>query len=842
MTTRLRPFHGSDGSPLARLLALAILAIALLCLPLPALQAQEEPEEPAEEAMEEGEEEMAEGEEEEQEEEVRVEEVITVTALKREETPVQEVPFAVTAPSEELLRDRGAETIEDVAANVAGLTVQNLGPGQSQVAMRGVSSGQIVRDQPGVKEEVGAYLDESVISLSLFTPDIDLFDVNRVEVLRGPQGTLFGSGSVSGTVRYITNQPELGVSESFGDFTLGAIEDGEATGSARVAVNTPVGETAAFRLAAYYTGYGGYMDAVQPNLSTDEDVNSGDREGVRLALRAEPNERFTVTPRLIYQEVNMDGWNRVDIFNILANPFTTTRPAVDLGEREQFIQFEEPFTDEFLLADVTLDYEFDDFTLTSITSYSDRDILVVRDATALTGSITGGTIGLPEEVFTLDAPLDDATTAKALTEEVRLSGGNDRFDWVGGVFYSDAERDYGQSLIVAGFEALSGIPTEGLRAQTDELFFSDLDYDFQQLAVFGELTYDLTDRLHLTGGLRYYDFEEDRTQVFDGIFAHDDTGELIVFTAGSTTADGLAPRLIAAWEVTANTILNAQVSKGFRLGGINDPLNIPLCTPEDLETFSGFDSWKDEVLWNYEVGSKTIFAGGRGTFNVAAFYQDIEDLQVTVTAGSCSSRLIFNVPDSRATGLELEITHQPTESFDFAISASFNDSEFRSTLTSTDSAGNVTVVSGIEDGRRLPSVPEFQAAAAGTYHWEMGGGWAGYGTGVYQHMGSRFTQAGDEDLGVLNLLSFEQTDPPGQTIGGPLTQDTFTYDPELPSYDIVNLRVGFLKERWELALFVNNVTDEIAFLSLDRERGTRARIGYLVNQPRTIGVNTRIYF
>src|SRR5438552_1856830 len=149
----------------------------------------------------------------------KVTEEMVVTARKREET-VQEVPMSVAAPTESELRDRGAETIEDVSANVAGFSVQNLGPGQSQVAMRGVSSGQIVRDQPGVKEQVGVYLDESVISLSLFTPDVDLFDLNRVEVLRGPQGTLFGSGSESGTVRYITNAPKLKTNETIGEFSI----------------------------------------------------------------------------------------------------------------------------------------------------------------------------------------------------------------------------------------------------------------------------------------------------------------------------------------------------------------------------------------------------------------------------------------------------------------------------------------------------------------------------------------------------------------------------------------------------------------------------------------------
>src|SRR5687767_2734042 len=206
----------------------------------------------------------------------KLEEEMVVTARKREET-VQDIPISVSAPTEHELRDRGAETIEDIAANVAGFTVQNLGPGQSQVAMRGVSAGQIVRDQPGVKEQVGVYLDESVISLSLFTPDIDLFDLSRVEVLRGPQGTLFGSGSLSGTVRYITNQPELNTSAAMAELTASQIEDGGFGGSLKFAVNQPLGDTAAVRFAGYYTEYGGFIDAVQPSLRTNEDVNDGDR-------------------------------------------------------------------------------------------------------------------------------------------------------------------------------------------------------------------------------------------------------------------------------------------------------------------------------------------------------------------------------------------------------------------------------------------------------------------------------------------------------------------------------------------------------------------------------------
>ncbi len=236
-----------------------------------------------------------------------------------------------------------------MAANVAGFTVQNLGPGQSQVAIRGVSAGQIARDQPGVKEQVGVYLDESVISLSLFTPDLDLFDLTRVEVLRGPQGTLFGSGSLSGTVRYITNQPEPGRDEVVrrarrqqrrrrqpGRQRQAGRQraPGRQGGPARRGVLQPA-------RAATWT-------PCSPTSASKEDVNTGDRGGRARGgpVRARTSD-LTITPRFVYQKVEMDGWNRIDVYNILANPYTTTRPPVTLGERQQFTQIDEPFTDEF---------------------------------------------------------------------------------------------------------------------------------------------------------------------------------------------------------------------------------------------------------------------------------------------------------------------------------------------------------------------------------------------------------------------------------------------------------------------------------------------------------------
>src|SRR5437868_1726747 len=169
---------------------------------------------------------------------------IIVTAQKREAN-LQDVPFSVSATSQEQIRNSGSENLIDLARNIAGFTVADLGPGQSQMAIRGISSGQVIRDQPGVKEQVGVYLDESPISVALFTPDLELFDLDRFEVLRGPQGTLFGSGSEAGTVRYITKQPKLSAFEALADASAEGAAGGKAGSSFRAVLNAPLGANAA---------------------------------------------------------------------------------------------------------------------------------------------------------------------------------------------------------------------------------------------------------------------------------------------------------------------------------------------------------------------------------------------------------------------------------------------------------------------------------------------------------------------------------------------------------------------------------------------------------------------
>ncbi len=773
-----------------------------------------------------------------QEEDALDSNVIIVTATKRDAN-IQDVPFSINAQTQQDIQRAGATSLEDISRNVAGLTVQNLGPGQSQVAVRGVSAGQIVRDQPGVKEQVGIYLDESVISLSLFTPDLDLFDLNRVETLRGPQGTLFGSGSVGGTIRYITNQPNVDDFEGLAEGNVNLVDGDDLGWHAKGAVNVPLvpGKIAA-RVVGYYTQYGGFIDALREGGGVDEDINSGERFGGRLAVTFQPSETVTITPRVIYQEVDVDGFNRQEVFNLYANPFTDAdapggRAPVTFDEREQFLLLDERFKDETLIADLVASVEFGGAELTSVTSYTDRSILVSRDASALSGSVSVD-LGFPDAAVLLPSNLRDTTEVEQWTQEVRLSSTSDGpFQWVFGGFYSDTDRVYAQRLPTPGYDAFTdatlGAGTSAAVANgfpADSPFNSDLPYNLKQFAAFGEASIELFDRLTLTAGGRYYDYKEERTILTGGLFAAG--GPL---AADETKSDGFSPRFLASYEVSDDVTLNAQASKGFRLGGVNDPLNTALCNPSDFDVFGGFQSYDDETLWNYEVGVKAQTGPLRA--NAAVFYTDISNLQVTLDAGSCSSRISFNVPEAHTLGVEFEFGVGLQEGLDVSISGNVLEARFDSTVN--DSTG--AILGGIRDGNRLPSVPEFQIAVNAGYDWDIGADSTAFVSASLQHIGNRYTQPGDQ---APRFQSFVSGLPFGGATGA---EATSRLDLRLPSYEIVNLRAGVgLAGGLDIEAYVNNVFDENALLSFDRERGGRARLAFQTNTPRTYGLTVRKAF
>jgi iron complex outermembrane receptor protein len=754
---------------------------------------------------------------------------LIVTATKRDAT-ILDVPFSINAQTQADIQKSGAVTLEDLSRSVAGLTIQNLGPGQSQVSVRGVSAGQVVRDQPGVKEQVGVYLDESVISLSLFTPDVDLFDLNRVETLRGPQGTLFGSGSVGGTIRYITNQPKLGAHEGTVEANFNVLQSGDVGGYLKGVVNLPLSDKAALRVVGYDTEYGGFVDALGEGGTRKNNVNDGYRRGGRVSLLVQPTDTISITPRLVYQEIHAGGFNRQEAFNLFANPFTTTRPAITMGEREQYLLLDESFDDKTFVADLTASFAFDGAELTSVTSYIDRKIDVNRDASALTGSVSVD-LGFPAAAVTLPSKLVDTTDLEQFTQEVRLSSDSDGpFQWLVGAFYSQVDRVYNQRLPTPGYDAYTdatlGAGTSAAVANGFALnspYNASLPYDIKQKAVFGEASYEI-DKFTVTAGGRYYDFKENRRFTSGGLFANGDD------QTDETSSDGFTPRLLVSYKANPALTFNAQASKGFRLGGVNDPLNIPLCTPQDAAIFGGFQSYDDETLWNYEGGMKSRMGGV--TFNGAVFYTDIKNLQTTLDAGSCSSRVVFNVPKAHTMGVEGELSARLAEGFDLSVSGSLLEAQFDSTVKD----GTGAVIGGIRDGNRLPSVPKFQISINATYTRTLTDTMDGYVTASFQHVGNRYTQASDQEDNPRSFVS-------GLPFGGASGANATVLDLQLPSYEIVNFSAGLqMDDGLDLIAYLNNAFDENPLLSFDRERGGRARLGYSIGQPRTAGITIRKSF
>jgi iron complex outermembrane recepter protein len=496
---------------------------------------------------------------------------VIVTATKREAN-LQNVPFSVSATSQDQIRNSSAQSLVDLARNIASFSVADLGPGQSQMAIRGISSGQVIRDQPGVKEQVGVYLDESPISVALFTPDLELFDLERFEVLRGPQGTLFGAGSEAGTVRYITRQPQLGRVEVFTDASVEGVEYGSTGGMARGAFNVPLGDTAAMRLVLYYRHLPGFIDAIQPGGTVHQDVNDGDRTGARLSFLWKPNDSLSITPRVVYQNLTTNGFPRVDQYNILANPYTTVAP-VTIGNLQQYTQQREGLLDQFVLTDLNVNWDFGPATLTSITSYTHRNVRVLRDATQLTGSVTYDALGIDDQASVrLNSPLYDRTGLNVISQEVRVaSNGAQLVDWLAGGFFQHVDRHYGQNLPTPGYDDLVGLPSQDFGTPTaDTPFYSDLSYRLKQYAAFGEATWHMTSQWALTGGLRYYKYTEDKNLLFGGAFGlvpEGVPGQTCVsgtgqpplptcvpqVTPASTDSSGTSPRAIVSYKPTTRS-------------------------------------------------------------------------------------------------------------------------------------------------------------------------------------------------------------------------------------------------------------------------------------------------
>lgn len=574
-------------------------------------------------------------------------------------------------------------------------------------------------------------------------------------------------------------------------------------------------------------------------------MNDGDRAGIRLAVLWKPTEQLSITPRFVYQNLATNGYPREDAYNILGNPYQTTQPAVHLGSRQQYRQQPEGIDDDFGLTDLKVDYDFGPATLTSISSYTRRRLTVLRDATQLTGSVTFDVFGEVPQIRT-NSPLFDRTRLNVLSQELRLaSNGKQTVDWLIGGFFQHVGRRYGQDLPTPGYDQLNaasgfafGPNPVGL---VDTPFFSDIGDTLNQYAGFGEATWHLTDHWGVTGGLRYYKYRESRVQTFNGVFA----GNGPAAVQGKVDSNGVSPRGIVTFKVNEDAQLNAQVSKGFRLGGVNDPINKPLCSAQDLVEFGGQGNWKDETTKNYELDGKFRFLDRKLTLNVGAFYTEIHDLQATVTAGTCSSRLIYNVPKAQSHGVEAELFARPNANWDFGLSATWVNARLQSSVVSTPVGGGAaTTIGGLADGNRLPTSPQVQAVGSVGYTLPLPEQRDFFSVFTVQYVGSSYSQFENEEPGFGQIGGKASDANAARLIpyGGVPPGTVVTFDSRLPAYSIGNLRAGVRTEKWEIAGYINNAWDKNAHLALDYERGRSARLAYLTNQPRTFGIAVQTKF
>jgi outer membrane receptor protein involved in Fe transport len=675
-------------------------------------------------------------------------EEVTVTATRRDMS-VQDVPLSITALSGSLLRDMAADDLEDFAPSVAGLEFAAFAPGLNRITMRGIST------QTG-EASTGFYVDEMPITADpVAQPDVKTFDVDRVEILRGPQGTLFGEASMGGTIRIIMNQPDPSAFEAAVQGTVSDTKHGGTNFGLDGMVNVPlVGDRLALRVVGSLRENEGFIDNV---ITGENNINDEALRNIRAALAWLPNEDLRITANFHYIENDTDG-------NFISNRD---------WEQSRFVA--EPRDDTSKRYNLTLEYSFAWADLVSSSSYFTRDTDRPDDVTEPLSMLVPipGLTGFQ----TIDIDYD------IFVQEVRLvSTQAHRLEWLIGAFYKDSERTFMGNVITS--------PDLG------PLLIGDNEFEFEHWAVFGELTYHVTDRLHAVAGLRY--FEE------DNVFSVSTTGAFAgpgFAGTSEASADELTPRFSLTYDINGDAMIYATASKGFRTGGANatkpvfDLFGIPL--PQTFEP---------DTLWNYELGAKLVAHEGRLVANGAFYYIDWKDVQLPASAAGVFTGT-FNAGSATSKGVELEITAIPVDNFKFTFAGNYTDAELDEDVSLSTPFGPVPVA---VEGNELPLVPEWKVNLGAEYRHPLVGSWTGVLRANASFSPERF--------------NFADNNPAE----------------ELRSYELLDLQLAFESSRYDLVLFADNVTDEVveyAFLG-----GLPAERFFAVGKPRTIGLIARARF
>ena len=746
-------------------------------------------------------------------------ETIVVTATRRAEN-LQNVPESISAFGTEAIEMRGLKQMDDYAKFIPGLSLGVREPGGTTIVFRGVASSGL---QFGAVSSSALYLDEQPITQSGRNPDPRLIDIERLEALRGPQGTLYGASSQSGTLRVITNKPDPSDFDAWVDGQVSSIQDGGTGYDVSAMLNVPlIADRLALRLVGFTAEDAGFIDNVlseSPRGQTfpgegtfdnadqvDDDVNSSQTSGARAALRWDVTDDVDVTLGALFQDLSTDGHGDVNF---------------GVGDLNQVRFEDENLDDKWYQVGLTLNAStsFGDLILSA--SYFDRDFRYEADATDYEFTFSrnyatyvfydwsgvdepGG--GDPRGFATNDEQTEITTF------EARLQSPGDsesRWAWLVGAFYSEEKghtefdsfiRDYEDTQ---AFYYLSGI--YDFLQPTERWFLGRYDTELEQVAVFGELSFDLTENFTITAGARWFDYDRKFVQIQE-----QPEGLRTLDGNQATSEDGTVVKLNMTYHFDEDRLVYATYSEGFRVGGSN-PLKPASVLPRD---------YSSDELKNYEVGLKSEWRDNTVRFNLAAYFMQWDDFAVQLEDPQGLFQLGFvNLASADIPGVEAEFAVTLSDNWQLDGSASWNDAETSEETTlsfGVDEDGNPLELF-VPEGERLPLTPDWSATLGIEYRSS--------GELFTAQPFARFDVAyvGESVNSLEGIESVVSGNPP-------VLQDAYTTG---------DLRIGLDGDAWGASFFVDNVWDERAELFVSN-RWAVQRVS--VNPPRTYGLQFRFNF
>jgi len=780
-------------------------------------------------------------------------EEVMVTARKREEN-IQDIPQSIQAFSQMEIDRSGIKGLQDVAKFVPSMTVVSSAAGLNKIVFRGLADSV----RPYIADASAAiYLDEQPLTTGAQSPDIRPIDLERIEALAGPQGTLYGASSQSGTLRYIVAKPDPTEFSGNVGGGLHSIDGGENGWDADAMVNIPlIQDRLAIRLVGFGAKDAGYIDNVLGHSPGRIDADTGDYIPGSKTNAAIVSDNINSTDwkggRISARWLMTDSWSLTGIYNYSNSTINGNNDFDPTQGDLQTVKFHrETWDDEWSNFQATLDGDLGFAQLTSSLSYFERDTAYHLDGTSgiayyhsQLGFYGRGNCGsnpyyayyniydfataceLNGTGYDVDdgdptGTWDNVQRDTRWTTETRLTGSTSRWDWTLGFFYQEAKQrwdygtaidDYTQTESWAAYNALFG-PLE----PTNIRWASGEQSKRKDTAVFGEATYNITEQWKLLFGARWYDVSIDRS-TYRNIPA---TGPSVVLTP-SGGDDGLLPKIGAQYFFKKDRMVYALYSEGFRSGGINRARGNPTLPIQ----------YKPDMLNNYEFGLKTRWLGGKLQANVIGYHQLWKDMQLELVDPSyyCCSEpyqtVIGNVGDAVVDGMDVELSWLATDNWSLGLVGTYLfKAEIDEDVSVFDERKPDKVVLEIPAGTQLPLSSDINVAAYSQFNWPVN--WFGGGEVFlrlqYAHTGKSWNRLVDED-----------DDPEGTGYGGRT---------QAPAYSLWDLRSGFSSADWEFTAYVDNLTDERPVIFHDTNADLFwGRDNYRTSRPRTYGVSLRRYF